>query len=72
MIKIRLTRHGATNNAFYRLIAIDSTKRREGEPLEVLGYWHPSTKTQKIDKKKVEAWVKKGAQITVGAQKVLQ
>jgi len=71
MVKIRLTRIGKKNDPFYRIIAIDSHKKREGEALEVLGYWHPREDKKEINKKKIEQWIKKGAQITPGAAKLL-
>lgn len=64
MVKIRLARHGKRNDPFYRIVAIESTKRREGEPLDVIGYWHPKKDDKKIDKKKYDYWVKNGAQVT--------
>jgi len=72
MVKIRLTRLGKRNDPFYRVIAIDSNKKREGEALEVLGYWNPREKNVKIDKKAIESWVKKGAQVSPGVQKLLK
>ncbi len=36
-MQIRFTRLGRKKLPFYRIIAIDSKKRREGEPLEVGG-----------------------------------
>jgi small subunit ribosomal protein S16 len=71
MIKIRLTRKGKKNDPFYRIVAIESSKKREGEPLEVLGYWHPKSKDKKIDEKAIEDWVKKGAQISKGVKELL-
>lgn len=71
MVKIRLTRLGRKKAPFYRIVAIQNRSKREGIPIEVLGFWNPIKKIVKIDKKKVEEWVKKGAQISVGVSKLL-
>lgn len=72
MVKIKLTMFGRKKAPFYRIVAITGKERREGKPLEVLGYWNPATKELKIEKDKLNAWVKKGAQITVGVSKLLK
>jgi small subunit ribosomal protein S16 len=71
MIKIRLSRKGATNNAFYRIVAVDESKKRDGKVLEVVGYWHPKKDNKSIDKDKVKAWIAKGAQPTQAVEKLL-
>lgn len=71
MIKIRLARGGAKNNPFYRIVAIEERRKREGKPLERVGYWHPAKNIVKIDKDKVNAWVEKGAQITKAVRKLM-
>ena len=64
MLKIRLKRLGAKKNPTYRVIVINSTTKREGRPVEELGYYNPKTKEMKLNKASAEAWVKKGAQPT--------
>lgn len=71
MVKIRLQRQGKKNSPFYRVIAIDEAKKRSGQPLEVVGFWYPEKNDKKINKKKIDAWVKKGAVITSGVKKLL-
>lgn len=72
MIKIRLARHGKRNDPFYRIVAIDSRKKRGGEPLQVLGYWHPAKNTKKLEKDAIEKWIKKGAQMTQAVQDLIE
>lgn len=72
MIKIRLSRGGAKNNPFYRIVAIEERSKREGKPLEILGYWHPSKDTKKIKKERVAAWIAKGAKTTKAVDKLLK
>ncbi len=38
-VKIRLKRMGRKSRPFYRMIAIDSRKRREGREIERLGWY---------------------------------
>ena len=64
MLKIRLKRLGAKKAPTYRVIVINSTTKREGKPIEELGYYNPKTKDMKLNKASAEAWVSKGAQPT--------
>ncbi len=64
MLKIRLKRMGAKKNPSYRVIVINSTTKREGRPVQELGYYNPKTKVMKLDKVAALDWVKKGAQPT--------
>ena len=64
MIKIRLDRRGAKKAPFYKIVAVEESRKRGGKALDIIGYWNPQTNDKKIDKKKLEEWVKKGAQIT--------
>jgi small subunit ribosomal protein S16 len=43
MIKLRLKRFGKKNQASFRIVAVNSTSRRNGEPLEELGFYNPRT-----------------------------
>ena len=72
MIKIRLAKHGAKGNKFYRIVAIDEHRKREGKTLDVIGFWHPSKKSIKIDSKKIEYWTKNGALLSVGVKKLVE
>ena len=64
MLKIRLKRLGAKKAPSYRIIVINSTTKREGKPVQELGYYNPKTKVMQLDKAAAEAWIKKGAQPT--------
>ena len=64
MLKIRLKRLGAKKAPTYRVIVINSTTKREGKPIEELGYYNPKTKDMKLNKESAEAWISKGAQPT--------
>ena len=70
MIKIRLARHGKKNKVFYRIVAQDIQKKRDGAPLAVIGTWNPLKNEKVIDKDELKIWLAKGA-ITTKAVKVL-
>ena len=66
MVKIRLTRQGAKKSPFYRIIAIDERKARDGRPLEYLGTFDPRTEPERVNLRSeaIEAWLGKGAQLS--------
>lgn len=66
MVKIRLSRAGAKKRPFYRIVAIDERRRRDGRPLEFLGTYDPIAKPKAIvlDVERLDAWVRQGAQVS--------
>ena len=62
MVKIRLKRVGAKKQPYFRIVATDSRERRDGAPIEELGYYNPRTKELKLNKEAVTKWIKQGAQ----------
>lgn len=64
MLKIRLKRLGSKKAPSYRIIVINSTTKREGKPVQELGFYNPKTKEMKLDKATAETWITKGAQPT--------
>nr|YP_009297072.1 ribosomal protein S16 [Ceramium japonicum]AOM66415.1 ribosomal protein S16 [Ceramium japonicum] len=64
MLKIRLKRLGRKKNASYRIIVIDSKKRRDGKAIEELGFYNPMTKETKIKIESIQYRIKQGAQLT--------
>lgn len=64
MVIIRLARFGRKKGPFYRIIAVDSSKKTTGANLGILGYWNPAKDEFKIERNKLEEWVKKGAQVS--------
>ena len=63
MVKLRLKRIGRRKSPFYRLIAIDSRKRRDGRELEVLGWYNPirSGLEAELKEDRIRYWLDKGA-----------
>ena len=65
-VKIRLTRMGATQNPFYRIVVADSRAPRDGRFIEILGNYDPNKQPAvvSIDEAKAIDWMNKGAQPT--------
>ena len=63
-IKIRLTRMGSKKKPSYRIVAVNSETRRDGRPLEYLGFYNPMVNPAefKVDQEKVQKWLDRGAQ----------
>ena len=66
MVKIRLQRAGAKKAPFYHIVVADSRSPRDGRIVEQIGTYDPMTNpaTIKLDKEKVEKWIKNGAKPT--------
>ena len=62
MVKIRLRRMGMKKTPHYRVVVINSREKREGRPIQELGFYNPKTKEMKLDKAAALDWIKKGAQ----------
>ena len=64
MVKIRLTRRGTKKRPFYRIVAIDSRKKRDGAYLENLGIYHPLEKDEdevQLNVDRIKHWLGNGA-----------
>ena len=64
MIKLRLKRFGKKREASFRLVACNSTSRRDGRPLEELGLYNPRTKETRLNTEAIRARLAQGAQPT--------
>lgn len=63
-VKLRLTRMGAKKNPFYRIVATDSRKARDGQYIEQIGFYDPIKEQVKIDAEIAKKWLSNGAQPT--------
>ncbi|HOB64473.1 MAG: 30S ribosomal protein S16 [Clostridiales bacterium] len=65
-VKLRLTRMGAKKSPFYRIVAVDSRKARDGQYIEQIGYYNPVKEPAeiKIDEETARKWLARGAQPT--------
>lgn len=65
-VKIRLQRFGTKKKPFYRVVAIDSRTKRDGDVVEYIGKYQPivTGKQFDVDEEKVLSWLNQGAQPT--------
>lgn len=64
MLKIRLQRIGKKKQAHYKVVVLEHTKKPQGKYLEQLGTYDPHAKALKVDRERVEQYMKNGAQIS--------
>ena len=72
MIKLRLKRFGKKREASFRLVATNSTSRRDGRPLEELGFYNPRTKETRLDTEAIRTRLSQGAQPTDTVRSLLE
>lgn len=64
MLKLRLKRNGRKRQPSYRLVIMESTSRRNGRPIDEVGYYNPITKESYFNQDKIIQWLKYGVQPT--------
>ena len=72
MSKIRLKKFGKKREASYRIVAIESKKRRDGRPIEELGFYNPRTDETRLNVPAIVARLKNGAQPTETVRSILR
>ena len=72
MIKLRMKRFGKKREASFRLVATNSTSRRDGRPLEELGFYNPRTKETRLDTEAIRTRLGQGAQPTDSVRSLLE
>ena len=72
-VKIRLKRLGKVRVPQYRIVIVDSRKKRDGKVIEEIGKYHPKESPSYIDvvSDRVEYWLGVGAQPTDAVVKIL-
>ena len=63
-VKIRLQRFGSNKKPFYRVVASESSKPRDGKFLEIIGTYDPLIGKVNVDQEKALKWMNSGAQPT--------
>nr|YP_009395057.1 ribosomal protein S16 [Polysiphonia stricta]ARW63619.1 ribosomal protein S16 [Polysiphonia stricta] len=71
MLKIRLKKLGRKKKPFYRIIVIDSRKKRDGKAIEEIGFYNPMNKQYQIHLEKLQEYVAYGAQLTKTVQNLV-
>jgi len=71
-VKIRLSRVGKKAAPFYRIVAVDERRKRDGASLEVLGTYNPlKGEMVQFNQERINFWISQGA-IPTDAVKRLQ
>lgn len=73
-VHIRLRRIGKNpkKRPHFRVTVFDDRTGRDGRFIEELGYYTPITGLAKINAEKLDAWVKKGAQLSPTVKSLLK
>jgi len=66
MLRLRLQRHGSTHQPVYRIVAVESTARRDGACVENLGTYNPCASGKapelQLNVERCAYWISVGAQ----------
>lgn len=73
-VSLRLMRFGKKKFPFYRIVALDKRKKRDGSYIEKIGQYDPMLEKNNIEiiKSRFEYWQKKGAQLSEGLMRLLK
>ncbi len=73
MVKIRLFRTGTKRRPSYRIVAVDSRRKRQGRVLEILGTYEPRRGGAfQFRQDALDRWVSLGAQLTETVQSLVR
>lgn len=72
MLKLRLKRTGRKRSPSYRLVIMENSSRRNGRPVDEVGYYNPLTKNSKFDREKLNKWLRYGVQPTKTVETLLK
>lgn len=71
---IRLARYGTKKKPFYRIVAQEKTRKRDGRFLEIVGTINPMVEPPAVNLKaeKVEKWIANGAQVSLVVKNIIK
>ncbi len=72
MVKLRLKKFGKKKEASYRIVAAFSTTRRDGRPIEELGFYNPRTDETRLNVPAIIKRLQEGAQPTETVRSILR
>ena len=64
MLKLRLKRIGRKRAPSYRLVVMENKARRDGRPVDEVGYYDPIIKKYKFNTNKIQKWLSYGVKPT--------
>jgi small subunit ribosomal protein S16 len=70
---IRFTRTGKRGERKFRVVVKEKRSRRDGDPVEMLGYVEKTTKgiTKELNTDRINYWIKNGAQVSPAVKELL-
>ncbi len=73
-VVLRLKMFGTKKKPFYRIVAMTKSTKRDGKPLEELGYYDPKKDKNEValDRERVEYWLKNGAKPSETVKSILK
>jgi small subunit ribosomal protein S16 len=73
-VKIRLKRMGKIRQPYYRVVVVDSRKKRDGKVIEQIGKYHPKEEPSFIEvtSERAQYWLGVGAQPTEAVEAILK
>jgi small subunit ribosomal protein S16 len=73
VVMIRLARFGARKQPYYRIVAIEKDRARNGRSIEVVGTYNPRTSPATVDLKheRIAYWKSVGAQFSTIVEKLV-
>jgi small subunit ribosomal protein S16 len=71
MLKIKLKPNGKIHQRSFRIVVAECRSKGNGGFVDDIGFYTPQTKTLNIEQDKLAQWLKNGAQLTEGVDKLL-
>jgi small subunit ribosomal protein S16 len=75
-VRIRLKRTGRKNLPSFRICVFDARTRRDGPPLEIVGWFNPLMREAgrgfKVQPDRIEDWIRRGAKMTMAVTELLE
>lgn len=75
-LKIRLQRHGSAHAPVYRMVVTESTNRRDGRHVEVIGQYNPKARGKDVELSlkldRIDYWTGVGAKPTDTARALIK
>jgi small subunit ribosomal protein S16 len=72
MLKLRLKRTGRKRSPSYRLVVMENTCRRDGRPIDEVGYYNPMSKQYHFEVDKIKKWLGYGVKPTETVSNLLK
>ncbi|MDA7517892.1 30S ribosomal protein S16 [Akkermansiaceae bacterium] len=74
MVSLRLSRKGSKDRPYYKIVAVDSRKRRDGRYIEQIGTYDPMVEGENyaLDLEKADKWLGVGAKASTTVASIIK